>query len=235
MGFWDDLNPVNDSGTGEGYVYFHSNDQRAVIWFDNVQHWPTNFEGSVYDFQIVLYATGDIKFNYRSMEGYTNSATIGMQDSSGENAVLVNYNYSLAESEYSILINKMPSWLEASPLSGVVAPQEVSEIYLDITSNGLAVGEYSYDLKIETNDYENSIIYIPINLNILEDSCAGLELGDINQDSLINILDVTGLVNIALGLVDADDCQLQAADLNLDSTINILDILALVNLILGLI
>ena len=69
----------------------------------------------------------------------------------------------------------------------------------------------------------------------LEDSCAGFELGDINQDSLINILDVTGLVNIDLGLVDADDCQLQAADLNLDSTINILDILALVNLILGLI
>jgi len=234
MGFWDDLNPVNDSSAGEGYVYFHSNDQRAVIWFDNVQHWPTNFEGSVYDFQIVLYATGDIRLNYRNMEGYTNSATIGMQDSNGENGVLVNYNYSLAESEYSVLINRMPSWLEASPLSGIVAPQEVSEIYLDIESNGLAVGEYSYDLKIETNDFENSVIYIPINLNILEDSCADVQLGDINQDSLFDILDITGLVNIALGLVDAEECQLQAADLNLDSTINILDILALVNLILGL-
>ena len=89
-------------------------------------------------------------------------------------------------------------------------------------------------MKIETNDYENSVIYIPINLDILEDSCSGFELGDINQDSLINILDVTGLVNIALGLVDAEECQLQVADLNLDSTVNILDILALVNLILGL-
>ena len=234
MGFWDDLNPVNDSGTGEGYVYFHSNEQRAVIWFDSVQHWPTNFEGSIYDFQIVLYSTGDIKLNYRSMEGSTNSATIGMQNASGNNGVLANYNYSLPESEYSILINKMPSWLEVSPLDGVVAPQEVSEIYLDITSNGLAIGEYSYDIKIETNDYENSVIYIPVNLDILEDSCSEFELGDINQDSLINILDVTGLVNIALGLVDAEECQLQVADLNLDSTVNILDILALVNLILGL-
>ena len=235
MAFWDDLNPINDSSTGEGYVYFHTNDERAVIWFDNVQHWPTNFEGSIYDFQIVLYTTGDIILNYRSMEGLTNSATIGIQDSYGENGVLANYNYSLVENEYSILINKMPSWLEVSPLSGVVAPQEVSEIYLDITTEGLSVGEYSYDIRIETNDYENSVINIPVNLNILEDSCAGFELGDINQDSQINILDVTGLVNIALGLVEAEECQLQVSDLNLDASINILDILALVNLILGLI
>ena len=59
MGFWDDLNPVNDGGSGEGYVYYHSNSERIVVWFDNVQHWPTNFEGSVYDFQIVLYSSGD--------------------------------------------------------------------------------------------------------------------------------------------------------------------------------
>jgi hypothetical protein len=162
MGFWDDLNPVNDGGSGEGYVYYHSNTERVVVWFDNVQHWPTNFEGSVYDFQMVLYPTGEIIFNYRNMEGYTNSATIGIQDSSGEDGLLVNYNYSLVVDEYSILINKMPSWLEVSPLEGTVAPEEVSEIFLDIYSQGLVAGEYSYDLHITTNDYENSIITIPI-------------------------------------------------------------------------
>ena len=25
FGFWDDLNPVNNSGSGEGYVYYHVN------------------------------------------------------------------------------------------------------------------------------------------------------------------------------------------------------------------
>ena len=232
MGFWDDLNPINSNGTGQGNVYFNSNEQRAVVWFDNVQHWPTNFEGSIYDFQIVMYATGDIFINYRSMEGLTNSGTIGIQDFSGTNGLLVNYNANFVEDQFSILINKMPTWLEASPLSGVIAPQEVSEIYLDFETTGLTAGQYAYDLQIETNDYENSNINIPINLNVLEDSCAGLSPGDINQDNQLNILDVTGLVNLALGLVNPQDCQNEIADINLDSVINILDILALVNLIL---
>ena len=233
MGFWDDLNPINSNGTGQGNVYFHSNEERAVVWFDNVQHWPTNFEGSIYDFQIVMYSTGDIFINYRSMEGLTNSGTIGIQDFSGTNGLLVNYNANFVEDQFSILINKMPTWLEASPLSGIVAPQEVSEIYLDFETTGLTAGQYAYDLQIETNDYENSNINIPINLNVLEDSCAGLSPGDINQDNQLNILDVTGLVNLALGLVDPQDCQNEIADINLDSVINILDILALVNLILS--
>ena len=232
MGFWDDLNPINSNATGQGNVYFNSNEQRAVVWFDNVQHWPTNFEGSIYDFQIVMYATGDIFINYRSMEGLTNSGTIGIQDFSGANGLLVNYNANFVEDQFSILINKMPTWLEASPLSGIVAPQEVSEIYLDFETTGLTAGQYAYDLQIETNDYENSNINIPINLNVLEDSCAGLSPGDINQDNQINILDVTGIVNLALGLVDPQDCQNEIADINLDSVINILDILALENLIL---
>jgi len=233
MGFWDDLNPINSNGTGQGNVYFHSNEERAVVWFDNVQHWPTNFEGSIYDFQIVMYSTGDIFINYRSMEGLTNSGTIGIQDFSGTNGLLVNYNANFVEDQFSILINKMPTWLEASPLSGIVAPQEVSEIYLDFETTGLTAGQYAYDLQIETNDYENSNINIPIYLNVLEDSCAGLSPGDINQDNQLNILDVTGLVNLALGLVNPQDCQNEIADINLDSVINILDILALVNLILS--
>ena len=111
--------------------------------------------------------------------------------------------------------------------------EEVSEIFLDIYSQGLVPGEYDYDLEIKTNDYENSIITIPIHLNVLEDSCAGWALGDVNQDSQLNILDITGLVNIALGLVDPEECQLEISDLNLDSSVNILDILALVTLILS--
>ena len=39
----------------------------------------------------------------------------------------------------------------------------------------------------------------------------------------LNILDVTGLVNLALGLVNPEDCQNEVADINLDSAINIID------------
>ena len=46
------------------------------------------------------------------------------------------------------------------------------------------------------------------------------------------VLDVTIMINIALNLIETDDCQYAASDLNQDGTVNVLDILDLVSLIL---
>ena len=70
-------------------------------------------------------------------------------------------------------------------------------------------------------------------LNIAEGSCSGWSIGDLNQDAQLNILDVTIMINIALGLLEYNECQFESADLNLDQEVNILDILNLVNLILN--
>ena len=54
------------------------------------------------------------------------------------------------------------------------------------------------------------------------------ELGDVNQDSIINIQDVILVINLILN----GESDL-AADLNLDSTVNVLDVIQLVNIILN--
>ena len=56
--------------------------------------------------------------------------------------------------------------------------------------------------------------------------------GDINSDSIINILDIVRLVNIVIdpsGITVDEEC---AADLNSDGVINILDIVTLVNIVI---
>jgi len=55
------------------------------------------------------------------------------------------------------------------------------------------------------------------------------ELGDINQDGIINVLDVIQTVNIVLG---QSDMNLQA-DMNDDGTVNIQDIIIIINIILS--
>ena len=59
-------------------------------------------------------------------------------------------------------------------------------------------------------------------------------LGDVNNDTFINILDVIQTVNIILGTnATPTDYELWAADMNQDGNIDILDIVLIVNTILG--
>ena len=53
------------------------------------------------------------------------------------------------------------------------------------------------------------------------------ELGDINQDDLINVMDIISIVNLIL-----NDRYEEIADLNQDQSINVIDILLIVDIIL---
>ena len=57
-------------------------------------------------------------------------------------------------------------------------------------------------------------------------------LGDVNFDNEINILDVVLMVSFILG-EPSDEYELLASDINQDGSVNILDVVALVNIILG--
>ena len=58
-------------------------------------------------------------------------------------------------------------------------------------------------------------------------------LGDINNDTIINILDIVTLVNFLLNTSEPEECQSEAGDMNQDGGLNILDIVQLVNIILN--
>ena len=57
--------------------------------------------------------------------------------------------------------------------------------------------------------------------------------GDVNFDSVLNILDVVIVVNYVLGNDTPTSSEFAVADLNGDGTLNILDIVILTSLILG--
>ncbi len=58
-------------------------------------------------------------------------------------------------------------------------------------------------------------------------------LGDVNQDSIINVLDIIVIMNYILDLIELDQQQLMLADLNYDNGINILDIVLLIEEIIS--
>ena len=60
-----------------------------------------------------------------------------------------------------------------------------------------------------------------------------VQIGDINEDGLLNILDIVILVNCALQTENGNECYDELGDTNSDNVINILDIVILVNMILN--
>ena len=57
-------------------------------------------------------------------------------------------------------------------------------------------------------------------------------LGDINQDSSLDVLDVVLVINFIMGYESPTDSQEWSSDINNDQIINIQDIILLVSLIL---
>lgn len=229
MGFWDDLNPSNDNCTNScsGDVYYHTNEDRMVVWFDNVSHWPNYFDNSVYSFQIVIYATGEININYGTMIGEVNSATVGIQNAAGNSGLQMAYNSSYIHEDLTTIIKKAPEWvglneLNNYELSGDLLEGNSDEINIIAQNNGLLDGVYNAYLNISSNASESISLLIEL---ISESNSL---TGDINDDAVVNVLDAIQIVNIALGTQSLD----LAADLNEDGVVNVLDVVQVVNIIL---
>ena len=63
-------------------------------------------------------------------------------------------------------------------------------------------------------------------------STSNVSLGDINQDSALDVLDIIMQINFIIGNTTPTNIEFSLSDTNSDNIIDILDIVTLVNLIL---
>ena len=162
--FWDDLDPLQG-----GNVYYYQDPDSLIIWFNNVIHYPGMYNGT-YDFEMILYKTGDILLQYNSMIGDLDTSTIGIQNSTGDDGLQIAYNESYIHNEMAIYIAKPLSWLTVNPISGILSPDTQEEIDISASSEDLASGLYHADLILNTNDPFNSLISIPVDLTLDDNS-----------------------------------------------------------------
>tara|TARA_Y100001970_G_scaffold285017_1_gene403646 strand:- start:1198 stop:1668 length:471 start_codon:yes stop_codon:yes gene_type:complete len=140
-------------------------------------------------------------------------------------------------------------------LNSFIAENSITfPIIFDPGSSGGVQGGDTYDLYYMPNDgspyprdfiigqdgiieYANNEIDTGWMLFIIEDllsgGCSGWNIGDINNDTTVNVLDIITLINFILNVSSPDDCQYFVSDVNGDSNLNILDVVSMVNLIFG--
>ena len=85
--------------------------------------------------------------------------------------------------------------------------------------------------KYTNNEIDTELMLYVLN-ELVGDSCSGWNIGDVNNDNLINVLEIVAIINFILDINQPDDCSSFVSDLNNDQLINVLDIIELVNIIL---
>ena len=122
-----------------------------------------------------------------------------------------------------------PTWaqIQSGNSSGQIISGQSQSITLNISSNGIGDGVYNAYLILGTNADENLYVNIPISLTI------AMNLGDINQDGIIDVLDLVKVVAIILDNYDPTELEYILADLNEDGLVDVLDVVIIVNTILN--
>ncbi len=106
----------------------------------------------------------------------------------------------------------------------LVAGSSADLVAVDImSSGGINFGYWSMD---RGNSKRTGFI------DIHSDSCASIQLGDINCDINIDLLDIIVSVNIVLEIFNPTETQLWAADIDGNQDVDVSDIVLIVNLIL---
>ena len=162
--------------------------------------WTATF-GQLSDFQEEL----------RSDDGYENIVIIAVGQT---NISTFNDNF-CANSDLPLVMDQYPDL----PIREQFSPYGLDHYLVILDYDGNFI-DY-IDLFSLGNTEKNFI------RNILEEYYQQSNIGDINEDTLVNIQDVILLINLILsGEFDS------LADINLDSIVNVLDVIQLVNIIL---
>jgi len=157
--FHDDL---DFNGTEKAHYY--NDGTRFIAQYTDVEHYPS---ASSYTFQVILYPSGKIVFQYLTMSGVLNSHTIGIQNATRDDGLEVVYNSdTYIHDNLAIRFLAVPEWITASPMVGTVPPGGSLDVDVVLSAFDLIGGDYTGGLTVFTNDPATPNAHIPVTMHV---------------------------------------------------------------------
>ncbi len=162
--YWRDMDP--SSG---GSIYWGTAGNQVVISWDDVPEYDNYYkDGPVMNFQIVLDPSGDIQFNYKtvnSQDGY-----VGLQSPDKQSGMLLaEPDDDYLHEDLSVAIGPRVSWLHVSPEEGELAAEDEQTLTLSYDITGMSEGVHETTLRLASNDLNNPSLTVPMTITLTGD------------------------------------------------------------------
>jgi subtilisin family serine protease len=157
--FWDDL---DFSQTRR--VYTWGDQTHFVIEFLEVPHYQS---GGPYTFEIILEATGEIRYQYLSMGNPRTSATVGQQSPARDLGLTIAFNGAYVRDSLVIRTVPVRQWATVSPESGRLSAGQSIPLAVRFDATGMVGGTFRAEIALESNDPAAPDLRLPLALHVI--------------------------------------------------------------------
>ncbi len=156
--FWDDLD-----GVSSGTVHYKQEGSTFIVQFTG---WHKYSNTGSLTFQIVLHQNGKIVVYYNNMNATLNSATVGIENAAGNDGLQVAYNANYIANNLALEFAAEPDWLSNDVNSGTLFNGNSIDVELTFRAEDYPAGNYSMDFNVASNDPVNSLVTVPVTMEI---------------------------------------------------------------------
>ncbi len=161
--FWDELWGYYDFGHYHG-AYIYNDGSRFILQYKG---WYRLDDDSPLDFEVILYPSGKIVYQYLSLVGTLNSATVGIQNSTRTDGLTVVFNNAYLHDNMAIEF-KLPPDVRTAPDGGTVPAGTCATVTatFDASNPDTAHGTHTSMLRFTSNDPVHPEVDVPVTLTV---------------------------------------------------------------------
>ncbi len=160
--FWDDL--YLPTGGSVWYLNDAPNGRFVVQW-DTIPH----ITGATnrYTFEVILENTNRFTMQYQRLDGFVNSCTVGQQNATQNDGLLMVFNATYLHASQAITIGSMPPWLTfGSPTSGSLTQNQCTDVTLNFDAGTMPTGTYAGLLSTASNDPDENPYVVQVRFSV---------------------------------------------------------------------